>query len=291
MPSRFPPWLKRRLPASANISTTKEILNKLGLSTVCQSAICPNQGECFSRKTATFMILGNTCTRGCRFCAVEGGRPQDIDLREPERLAHAAKELGLRHVVVTSVTRDDLPDGGSGQFARVIEELKKTLPGTVIEVLTPDFGGSKENIMRVVAAGPHIYNHNVETVPRLYSEVRPEADYKRSLDLLSLVKKAEPKIFVKSGLMVGLGETKEEVHQTLIDLKECGCDIVTIGQYLQPSPNHLEVKEYMHPDVFEEYRQMGMELGFLHVASAPFVRSSFNASEFSRIYMTEGETS
>lgn len=285
MASRFPAWLKKRVPASLNISATKEILENLGLNTVCQGARCPNLGECFAKKTATFMILGDTCTRDCRFCAVKGGKPQPVDPQEPENVAEAAKRLGLKHVVVTSVTRDDLPDGGAGHFAATINCIRRKLPEAVIEVLTPDFKGMKTAIATVVEAKPDIINHNIETVPRLYSKVRPQADYIRSLKFLEKIKELDATIFSKSGLMVGLGESKEEVIQTLKDLKQAGCDIVTIGQYLQPSKQHLEVYEYIEPQVFEEYKAIGMELGFKYVASAPYVRSSFNAKEFSELYM------
>lgn len=287
MPSRFPAWMKRKLPASANIAATKEILEKLGLNTVCQSAICPNMGECFANKTATFMILGNVCTRNCRFCAVEGGHPAVVNPQEAENVAEAAKQLGLRHVVVTSVTRDDLPDGGAGHFAATITAIRKKLPKAVIEVLTPDFKGDETAIKTVIEAKPHIFNHNIETVPRLYPSVRPRADYRRSLNLLDRVKHYGPGIFTKSGLMVGLGESNEEVLQTLQDLRSVGCDIVTIGQYLQPSRRHLEVHEYVSPETFAEYKAIGESLGFKYVASAPFVRSSFNAREFSELYMMQ----
>jgi len=286
LPSRFPEWLKKQIPASVNVKTTRDILERLGLNTVCQSALCPNIGECFASKTATFMILGDTCTRNCRFCAVPGGAPVPPDPDEPERLAEAAAELCLKHVVITSVTRDDLPDGGAGQFVAVVQALKARLPEAFVEVLTPDFQGITGNIHLVIRARPHIYNHNVETVPRLYSRVRPQANYQRSLNLLEYVKRQGAGIYTKSGLMVGLGETREEVKGVLKDLRAVGCDIVTIGQYLRPSRQHLEVAEYVHPDRFAEYKQMGEELGFLHVASAPFVRSSFNAREFSRRYMS-----
>jgi lipoic acid synthetase len=279
--------MKRKLPASANIAATKEILEKLGLNTVCQSAICPNMGECFANKTATFMILGNVCTRNCRFCAVEGGHPAVVNPQEAENVAEAAKQLGLRHVVVTSVTRDDLPDGGAGHFAATITAIRKKLPKAVIEVLTPDFKGDETAIKTVIEAKPHIFNHNIETVPRLYPSVRPRADYRRSLNLLDRVKHYGPGIFTKSGLMVGLGESNEEVLQTLQDLRSVGCDIVTIGQYLQPSRRHLEVHEYVSPETFAEYKAIGESLGFKYVASAPFVRSSFNAREFSELYMMQ----
>lgn len=284
MVRRLPPWLHKRIPASGNIEATRRLLEELKLNTVCQSALCPNLGECFSRRTATFMILGNTCTRNCRFCAVQGGQPQPPDPDEPRRVALAAARLSLKHVVVTSVTRDDLPDGGAGQFAATIQAIREHLPGAVIEVLTPDFQGKREALAKVLEAGPHIFNHNIETVPRLYPEVRPGANYQRSLEVLKQVKEMAPGIYTKSGLMVGLGETKEEVEQVMADLRKVNCDILTIGQYLRPSPEHLEVKEYIPPEVFDYYGTRGQEMGFLYVAAAPFVRSSYNAAEFSLFY-------
>lgn len=281
---RLPPWLHKRIPASGNMEATRRLLEELKLNTVCQSALCPNLGECFARRTATFMILGNTCTRNCRFCAVQSGQPQPPDPDEPRRVALAAARLGLKHVVVTSVTRDDLPDGGAGQFAATIKSIREYLPGAVIEVLTPDFQGKKEALVKVLEAGPHIFNHNIETVPRLYPEVRPGASYQRSLEILKQVKEMAPGIYTKSGLMVGLGETKEEVEQVMADLRKVNCDILTIGQYLRPSPQHLEVKEYVRPEVFDYYGARGREMGFLYVAAAPFVRSSYNAAEFSLFY-------
>jgi len=283
--SQFPSWLKTRFPASGDIAVTQEILHKLGLNTVCQSALCPNLGECFARKTATFMILGNICTRNCRFCAVEGGHPISVDPDEPSRVAEGVEKLGLRHAVITSVTRDDLPDGGAAHFVATIQAIRSRTPQVVVEVLTPDFEGNNTSIDLIVAAHPDIYNHNVETVPRLYPQVRPRANYTRSLTLLERVKVTDDTVFTKSGLMVGLGESFAEVRDVLKNLREIGCDIVTIGQYLRPSPAHLEVVEYVPPEVFEEYRAMAEGMGFLYVASTPFVRSSFNAREFSDRYM------
>lgn len=282
MATRLPPWLHKRIPAGGSLETTRKLLEELQLNTVCQSALCPNLGECFARRTATFMILGKVCTRNCRFCAVEGGRPEPVDPDEPRRVAVAAARLGLRHVVVTSVTRDDLPDGGAGQFAATIGALRDQLPQAIIEVLTPDFKGERASIARVVEARPHIFNHNMETVPRLYPRVRPAADYRRSLEVLKMVKDLVPDIYTKSGMMVGLGETREEVEEVMADLRGAGCDILTIGQYLRPSPQHLAVEEFVPPETFEHYGQLGRKMGFLYVASAPFVRSSYNAAEFSR---------
>jgi lipoic acid synthetase len=227
------------------------------------------------------MILGNTCTRNCRFCAVEHGRPQAVEQDEPERVAEAARRLGLKHVVVTSVTRDDLPDGGAGHFAATIGALRAALPEAYIEVLTPDFRGDEKALAIVARAKPDIFNHNVETVPRLYEKVRPQADYRRSLQVLKKIKELDPAIYTKSGLMVGLGETTAEVLQVMADLRSVDCDILTIGQYLRPSAGHLEIKEFVTPDTFAWYAEKGREMGFLYVASAPFVRSSYHAAEFS----------
>jgi lipoic acid synthetase len=227
------------------------------------------------------MIMGDTCTRSCRFCAVKTGRGGPLDPDEPRRVAEATLALGLRHVVVTSVNRDELPDGGAHHFAAAIRELRTTVPKTIIEVLTPDFLGNKDAIQTVVDARPHVFNHNIETVPRLYRKVRPQAKYQRSLDVLNYVKGANEKIYTKSGLMVGLGETKDEVVELMRDLLAHRVDIMTIGQYLKPGKGYLDVVEYIHPDIFKEYQNIGEELGFLYVASGPFVRSSYNAVEFS----------
>ncbi|WP_338825777.1 Lipoyl synthase 2 [Moorella thermoacetica] len=278
---RMPPWLHKRLPASGDIEATRRLLADLHLNTVCQSARCPNQGECFASRTATFMILGNTCTRNCRFCAVEYGQPEAIDEDEPRRVAEAARRLGLKHIVVTSVTRDDLPDGGAGHFAATITALRQALPGAYIEVLTPDFRGSRAALAAVARARPDIFNHNVETVPRFYPDVRPQADYRRSLDVLKQMKELDATIYTKSGLMVGVGESREEVLAVMADLRAVNCDILTIGQYLRPSPRHLEIKEYVPPETFTWYAQKGREMGFLYVAAGPYVRSSYHAAEFS----------
>lgn len=251
-------------------------LRELGLTTVCQNAHCPNIGECFCRGTATFMILGSVCTRDCRFCAVSKGRPQPVDEDEPRRVAEAARRLGLKHVVVTSVTRDDLPDGGAEQFRRAILALKE-IPGVTVEVLTPDFGGMRENVLKVALARPDVFNHNIETVRRLYAAVRPQADYERSLGVLALVKSLAPQIRTKSGLMLGLGETAQEVEETLRDLRRCGCEIATLGQYLRPSPSHTPVERFLAPEEFDALAAKARCLGFLAVASGPFVRSSYMA--------------
>jgi len=272
-----PEWLKVRL-LNEDLNRMEAFLKSMSLNTVCQSANCPNMGECFARKTATFMIMGNICTRNCRFCAVEKGHPQPLDEDEPRRVAEAAQKLGLKHVVVTCVTRDDLPDGGASHFAKTIYELKK-LPGVTVEVLVSDFMGKEESIAKVVEAKPDIINHNIETVPRLYSKVRPKADYSRSLNLLKKSKELDPYILTKSGIIVGLGETEEEVIQVMKDLRSVDCDMMTIGQYLRPSAKHIEVAEYVTPQQFERYEEIGYELGFKYVASGPLVRSSYHADE------------
>lgn len=278
---RIPEWLTIKLPKRRDIDEVEQLMRSAKLVTVCEEARCPNLGECWSKKTATFMILGDTCTRSCRFCAVKTGRGGPLDPDEPRRVAESARVLGLKHTVVTSVNRDELPDGGATHFAETIGWLKTLASGSIVEVLTPDFLGNKTNIGIVVDAKPHIYNHNIETVPRLYRKVRPQARYARSLQLLQWVKQADPSIYTKSGLMVGLGETKDEVAALLEDLKAHGVDCVTIGQYLKPGKNYLDVVEYVHPDVFAEYKALGEAMGFLFVASGPFVRSSYNAKEFS----------
>lgn len=272
-------WLRRKLPDQKVLERMDSLLKELNLHTVCDSALCPNRGECFKKETATFMILGNICTRNCKFCAVEKGEPLPLDPEEPHHIAQAAKYLNLKHIVVTSVTRDDLPDGGAEYFARTIIEIKKILPGSTIEVLVPDFEGSWEALQIVIDAQPEVINHNIETVARLYNLVRPKAVYKRSLELLRQVKIRDKNIISKSGIMVGLGEEKEEVIKAMKDLREVNCDILTIGQYLKPSPHHLKVNEYIHPDKFEEYQNIGMSLGFKYVASDPLVRSSYYAGE------------
>ena len=285
---RIPEWLTIKLPKRQGIAEVEGLMRSAKLVTVCEEARCPNLGECWSKKTATFMILGDTCTRSCRFCAVKTGKGGALDPDEPRRIAESARALGLKHTVVTSVNRDELPDGGSHHFAQTIQWLRDLLPETIVEVLTPDFLGNKVNIQIVVDAKPHIYNHNIETVPRLYRQVRPQARYARSLQLLSYVKESDPEIYTKSGLMVGLGETKAEVISLLEDLKAHAVDAVTIGQYLKPGKNYLDVVEYVHPDVFAEYKAIGEEMGFLFVASGPFIRSSYNAKEFSDLFLSMG---
>lgn len=278
---RLPPWLTKRLSSSPVIGQTQEVLNSLSLHTVCQEARCPNIAECFSQRTATFMILGNRCTRNCHFCAVEKGNPLPPDPREPERIAEAVLRLGLRYVVVTSVTRDDLPEGGARQFARTIACIKRLCgEETLVEVLIPDFGGLVPSLREVLQVGPFVVNHNLETVPKLYPEVRPQADYQRSIKLLRECKRLNSEIYTKSGLMVGLGEEGEEVVQVMKDLRRANCDILTIGQYLRPSPEHLEVKKFIPPAVFNRYEEIAYSLGFIYVASSPFIRSSYMAKEW-----------
>lgn len=279
MNDKKPDWLKIRVSYSPEINEVSEMLNALNLHTVCQEANCPNAMECFGKRTATFMILGRECTRQCTFCNVSKGSPMEVDEGEPARVAKAAVELGLKHVVVTSVTRDDLADGGAGHFARVIEEVKKASPETAIEVLIPDFEGDRNALAVVAAAKPQVINHNIETVKRLYPSVRPIANYERSLELIKRVKELDASIYSKSGLMVGLGETPEEVEELLRDLRSSDCDIVTIGQYLAPSAQHHPVVEYVTPEQFEKYKKAAEEMGFRHVASSPLVRSSYHAGE------------
>jgi lipoic acid synthetase len=261
------------------MAATLETLKQYGLNTICRSALCPNQGECLACGTATFLILGDHCTRNCTFCAVAKGIPLPPDPEEPEKLAQAVAVLRLRHVVITSVTRDDLPDGGAGHFSATLSALHRNVPDATIEVLTPDFCGQEQAIDTVIAAGPDVYNHNVETVARLYDLVRPKAIYSRSLNLLRHVKAKAPGIFTKSGLMLGLGEEFSEVVAVLQDLRSVGCDCLTIGQYLQPSSAHLPVKRFITPEEFAVYKAEAIRAGFVHVESGPFVRSSYRAHE------------
>ena len=272
----LPDWLKKPLPRGGATLPVRRIVEDLGLHTVCESARCPNLSECWSRRTATFMVLGNNCTRRCFFCAVPKGAPDPVEADEPVRVAAAAVRMGLRHVVVTSVDRDDLPDRGAGHLVAVIEELRRA-GDFVVEVLTPDFKGRPEGADAVADAAPDIFNHNVETVPRLYRRVRPAAVYEGSLALLARVKRRNARIFTKSGLMVGLGETDDEVLAVLSDLRRAGCDIVTLGQYLRPSDRELPVERYVTPEEFEALAARGQALGFLGVHAGPFVRSSYNA--------------
>ncbi len=287
---RLPPWLKVKLPGSGEYAGTKALLREKGLFTVCEEARCPNLGHCWERGTATIMILGELCTRRCGFCAVSPGRPNGfVDWDEPRRVGEAVAGMGLRHTVITSVARDDLSDGGSTIFAAVIREIRKR-SATVIEVLVPDFRGNEEDLARVIEARPEVINHNLETVERLHPVVRPSARYDRSLELLRRVKRSGAGIQSKSGLMLGLGEKDDEVTRALEDLVAHGCDLLTIGQYLRPSPNHLPVIEYVHPDKFAEWGEKAKALGFASVASGPLVRSSFHADELAGT-VKRGETS
>ena len=280
LPVRKPPWLKRRIPAGTSSRKVPDLLRKGGLHTVCEEALCPNQGECFSRGTATFLILGDRCTRDCRFCSVAHGPSGPPDPEEPARVADVVREMGLHYVVITSVTRDDLADGGAGLFARTIQEIRGRNPETLVEVLIPDFEGDERALHKVLEARPDVLNHNLETVPRLYPSVRPEAVYRRSLELLERVEAYDSTIPTKSGLMLGLGESPEEIGRTLRDLRQVGCSLLTLGQYLQPTRRHLPVHRFVHPDEFEEWRTVALDLGFAEVASGPFVRSSYRAEAF-----------
>jgi lipoic acid synthetase len=274
-----PPWLKAPAPVGANYHELKDLVGRLALHTVCESAACPNIGECWNQRTATFMILGNVCTRRCGFCAVRKGAPLDVDYDEPRRVAEAAAALGLRYAVITSVNRDDRKDGGAEIFALTIQAIRERVPGCRVEVLVPDFQGSREALDTVLAARPEVLNHNTETVPRLYREVRPGARYQQSLDLLAYAKKAAPGRPVKSGVMVGLGETEAELVEVFGDLARCGVDILTVGQYLRPSMRHLPIARYYAPAEFEALRRAAYGLGFAHVEAGPLVRSSYHARE------------
>jgi len=274
-----PEWLKVRATLGENYRQLKGLLRGLGLHSVCEEALCPNIYECFEARTATFLILGDVCTRRCSFCAIANGRPSGLDREEPQRVADAARVLGLRHIVVTSVARDDLADGGAGIFAETIVKLREVMPDCSVEVLIPDFGGSRSALEQVMAARPAILNHNVETVPRLYRRVRPSARYYRSLELLQRAKEIDPSALTKSGLMVGLGETWEEILGVLADIRRADCDIVTIGQYLRPTSGqrHLPVEKYYAPAEFDRLKEQGLALGFRAVESGPLVRSSYHA--------------
>ncbi len=274
-----PEWLKVKTGKAGLTRRTRALLHDCGVHTVCEAAMCPNIGECFSCGTATFMLLGDVCTRDCRFCAVRHGEPAPPDPDEPAHVAEAAARLGLRFVVLTCVTRDDLPDGGAGQFVATMAALRQRLAGVRIEVLTSDFGGDLDPVDEVLAARPTVYNHNIETVGRLQKLVRPQAGYERSLAVLRHAAQRAPDTIVKSGLMVGLGETREEVGEALGDLADAGCSVVTIGQYLRPSPAHLPVERYVTPEEFAEYERMGRERGLARVISGPFVRSSYQAAD------------
>ncbi|MBF0267233.1 MAG: lipoyl synthase [Alphaproteobacteria bacterium] len=276
-PLRKPDWIRVKAPTSAEVAETRKLMRGLHLHTVCEEAACPNLGECWSRKHATVMILGDTCTRACAFCNVKTGRPNPVDAEEPAHLAHMAVAMGLKHMVITSVDRDDLADGGASQFVAAIKAVREASPGTTIEVLTPDFLNKPGALEVVVNAGPDVFNHNLETVPRLYQSIRPGARYFNSLRLLDDAKKLKPDLFTKSGIMVGLGEEKGEVLQVMDDLRAAKVDFITIGQYLQPTAKHTPVMRFVEPAEFEDYAKMARAKGFLMVASTPLTRSSHHA--------------
>jgi len=279
VPGAIPPWIRTRVVEGESFKELKQLVQSKQLHTVCEEARCPNIFDCWSRRTATFMILGDVCTRACRFCAVTSGRPVELDIGEPLRVAESVAQLGLRHAVITSVDRDDLADGGSGMFARTIKAIRRRSPATTIEVLTPDFQGDLAAVQTVVEAGPDIFNHNTETVPRLYSRIRPKAVYANSLALLQHVKRLAPQMVTKSGLMVGLGETEDELLDVFRNMRAHDIDVLTVGQYLRPSKKHAEVARYYRPEEFVQLKQQAMELGFAHVEAGPLVRSSYHADE------------
>ncbi len=279
MKKEIPEWITKSVPPHEQRKKVGGILKDLDINTVCQEADCPNIGECFSRETATFMISGKNCTRSCKFCAVSSSTPEPVDPKEPQKIAEAVKALNLKYVVLTSVTRDDLPDGGIEQFRKTVNIIKKTTPEVNVEILTPDFLGEKDILKRLKKIKMDVFAHNVETVPGLYDEIRPQAVYSRSLEVLNYAAENISEVKVKSGLMVGLGESKEEVISVLKDLKEAGVEIVTIGQYLSPSDEHAEVQEFIPPEKFDEYEKIAQKLGFEGVASGTFVRSSYKAEE------------
>ena len=278
--ARKPDWIRVKAPTSTGFAETKALMRRLNLATVCEEAACPNIGECWTKKHATVMILGDTCTRACAFCNVKTGMPRAVDPLEPQHTADAAAELGLEHIVITSVDRDDLPDGGASQFVKVIEALRRTTPGTTIEILTPDFRNkSQAAVETIVSAHPDVYNHNLETVPRLYPTIRPGARYYASLRLLESVKRHDPSIFTKSGMMMGLGEARMEVHQVMDDMRSADVDFLTLGQYLQPTPRHARVEEFVTPAQFGAYAAIARAKGFLLVAASPLTRSSYHAGD------------
>jgi len=277
---RIPKWLRIKLPNNENFTNTSGLISDLHLNTVCQSAKCPNKWECFSKNVATFLIMGSICTRNCAFCNIVSGDLEQLDPTEPARVAEAAKRLKLKHVVITSVTRDDLPDGGSAHFAATIKAVQEVMPDCTIEVLIPDFQGDQDALKTVLDARPNVLNHNLETVSVLYDDIRPQANYRQSLDVLVNAKRMAPNIPTKSGIMVGLGENDEQIMTVLDDFAAVDCDIVTIGQYMQPSRQHPMVKRYVEPEVFNMYAEEGKKRGIKHMFSAPLVRSSYNAADF-----------
>lgn len=279
MHQRLPDWIKRDIIDTEKTRTVRRILKKNGLNTVCDSARCPNKGECYAKNTATFMILGNICTRNCRFCSISTALPEKINPEEPRLIAESIKELDLKYAVITSVTRDDLPDGGAEHFSQTIAEIRKLTSEVKIEVLTPDFKGDKKAIDIIIKAKPQVFNHNIETIKKLYPIARPQAIYQRSLDFLAYIKEQSKEIYTKSGLMIGLGETQEEILELLKDLKNHNCDIVTIGQYIQPTKQHLPVEKYYTPEEFETLKEEALKIGIKYPVSFPLARSSYKASE------------
>ncbi len=272
----FPRWVTKNKVMVEKVYQVKAILKELGVNTVCELLKCPNIGECFSKPTISFMILGNICSRNCAYCAIDKGEPKKVDFDEPKNIAKTAKRLGLKHTIITSVSRDDLADGGALHFAHTVHELKLHLPESTIEVLVPDFNGNIKAVKTILGYEPHVFTHNVETVPRIYAKLRTKASYEKSIKILKSAKRLKPEIITKSGLMVGLGETEEEVFQVMKDLRGIKCDILTIGQYLQPTRYNIPVDTLVTPETFMKYKNYGIELGFLHIESAPFVRSSYN---------------
>lgn len=285
--SHLPLWFRQKMPEPTKMLEMERLISGLGLDTICHEGKCPNRGECYSNKTAAFLILGSICMRNCAFCAVKRGRPLPVNDREPSSIASAVHQLQLKHVVVTAVSRDDLPDGGASHFAQVIEAIHATKPDAIVEVLIPDFGGSIKNIEIVTSQGPQIIGHNIETVPRLYSRIRPKASYTRSLRVISAIKQVSPAIVVKSGLMLGLGETTDEVVDTLTDLRLAGCDLLTLGQYLRPTTANHPVIRFVPPAEFASYRDAALRMGFVAVSSGPRVRSSYHANE---LFTAGGQT-
>lgn len=286
VPRRHPAWIKARAPVGDEVFRVRRLVREMRVHTVCEEACCPNTGDCWAQGTATFMIMGDVCTRNCGFCAVAHGRPAPLDAGEPQRVAEAADRLGLRHVVVTSVDRDDLPDGGAAHFVATAREIRARLPGCTIELLVPDFRGSEASVASVAGAPIDILNHNTETVPRLYKRARPGGNYRRSLDVLRAVKSRQADLLTKSGLMLGLGEERDEVIAVLRDLAAVGCDILTLGQYLQPARDNLPVARYLSPDEFGSLRAAALGMGFRHVEAGPLVRSSYHAGEQARAVRT-----
>lgn len=277
---RKPEWIRVKMQGGVESNKVKGLLEDLELSTVCSEANCPNRMECFQRGTATFMVLGNNCTRNCRFCNVTTARPDKVDEKEPEKVASAIKRLGLKHTVITSVTRDDLEDQGANHFRKIVEEIRKETPDVSIELLIPDMQGREDLIDIIIDSEPDVLNHNIETVAELYDRVRPQAKFQRSLDVLDYVRKKKPNMNTKTGIMVGLGETEEQVIETFKKLREVDCDMITIGQYLQPSTSHIDVAEYVTPEQFKRYEEIAYDMGFKRVASGPLVRSSYYAENF-----------